>query len=284
MLLFRYFASHTLETLRESELKVSKASDFNDPFEFMFDLKGEMTPTLARKMMRNSKRQKDLLNELKRQEPRLSTREAKARLKSRRKVMINRLVSQFDSTRPEWLEKRLQNIDAHLRLVCFSAQHDDPLNEILMWSHYADSHRGVRIGFEFPEANYPFAIVPVNYEKKRVELDFPRIGQPESSIALVTAIQKSIRTKSSAWKYENEYRLLIEPRLCRADRGFAQMEFLPFNRAWVRRVDFGLKCPIPYSKSILEVVRQKYVKVDCFIAKYHDSDYALKYEPVTSER
>ena len=50
------------------------------------------------------------------------------------------IVSQKHS---EWL---LEALDAHKGILCFS--HENTIEEPLLWSHYADHHRGIALGFE----------------------------------------------------------------------------------------------------------------------------------------
>jgi hypothetical protein len=54
------------------------------------------------------------------------------------------------------------------KLSCFSAKKD----EVLMWSHYADMHRGICIGFNFPHKyEGKFILCPVKYIDKIVSHD-----------------------------------------------------------------------------------------------------------------
>ncbi|MFO8147554.1 MAG: DUF2971 domain-containing protein, partial [Gillisia sp.] len=54
------------------------------------------------------------------------------------------------------------------KLSCFSEFND----EILMWSHYADKHSGICIGFNFPHRyDDKFILCPVKYLRKLKELD-----------------------------------------------------------------------------------------------------------------
>jgi hypothetical protein len=49
MLLHRYFGSHAFETLKRAELKTSRISAFNDPFEFLYVYASNMTCEQAEK-------------------------------------------------------------------------------------------------------------------------------------------------------------------------------------------------------------------------------------------
>jgi hypothetical protein len=81
------------------------------------------------------------------------------------------------------------------RIYCLTPHPDS----ILMWSHYADNHRGICLAFD--TANTLFAMA----REVRYRNDYPRfvahaMGPDE--------IFEAIHTKSDAWSYEDEFRLL----------------------------------------------------------------------------
>ena len=85
----------------------------------------------------------------------------------------------------EWKEK--------VGILCLS---EDPAN-ILMWSHYANNHAGICIGFDtdykpFSSAN------PVSYSDERPTAEFN--SAPEKLLSRV------LLTKSKHWSYEREWR------------------------------------------------------------------------------
>lgn len=117
----------------------------------------------------------------------------------------------------EWL------IDEQYRLMCFSdAQKYDPRHDILMWSHYADSCRGVRIEFEIEEDDLPDGcwLKSVKYTDKRPVIDLSRTltwdgGDPE----YVNYVRNCVWTKCKAWRYEHEIRLLVDLNKVNRDMG-----------------------------------------------------------------
>ncbi|MBK7999632.1 MAG: DUF2971 domain-containing protein [Verrucomicrobia bacterium] len=114
------------------------------------------------------------------------------------------------------LNGRLSNADATLRLVCFSSDQTRSEEEILLWSHYADKHRGHRIGFKIPSSpTNVYRIDSVTYSPDRVRADY--IGDPEDS-TFCSAMFMSIGTKNVIWRYENEYRLTTTPERCKPDK------------------------------------------------------------------
>lgn len=73
----------------------------------------------------------------------------------------------------------------------------------LMWSHYADSHKGICLEFDTRIPNSPFAMSqPVNYKIKFDDYCFDanfNAAQVYESVSL---------TKSKHWKYEKEWRVI----------------------------------------------------------------------------
>ncbi|ROH85616.1 DUF2971 domain-containing protein [Stagnimonas aquatica] len=86
---------------------------------------------------------------------------------------------------------------SRLGILCLSRNY----NNILMWSHYADYHKGLVIEFDL-EKDLDFFVTPIKI--KYVEGYEPTnyfINQKE-------AIDKIISTKSLHWSYEEEIRIL----------------------------------------------------------------------------
>ena len=74
-------------------------------------------------------------------------------------------------------------------LLCFTEDWVNPL----LWSHYADKHRGICLGFDVESG----VLRQVNYVKERSELKVP--------VTKETA-QQLLWTKYWDWKYEEEWR------------------------------------------------------------------------------
>jgi hypothetical protein len=70
-----------------------------------------------------------------------------------------------------------------------------------MWSHYADSHAGVCLGFD-PEVSYFALAQPVRYTRSRPIVD-PTV-QSEAQM-----LDASLYTKSLDWAYEEEWRIVV---------------------------------------------------------------------------
>lgn len=111
----------------------------------------------------------------------------------------------------EQVEQKVKELRDSLLLCCYGKKNDS----ILMWSHYADSHKGVCIEFESYD---DIAFSEVKYSKKRTKLDIYRLtqivlafdylgGKPEiKNQKILKQLCKPLLTKSKDRRYEQEVR------------------------------------------------------------------------------
>lgn len=281
MILYRYLQSHAYVTLRDAELMTSRISTFNDPFELMYRVTGEMDLSRARAYVLSRARKPDFLLSIQQRYPAVRTsHDLKQFLRANLERMAASLVAGFPTTSRKTLNQREKLADENLRVVCFSSSDARPRDEILMWSHYGGKHCGVRIGFEFPpNITWPFKVLPIDYRSNRVEIDLTLDAECD---AVIEALNETIRVKSDSWKYELEHRLITTPDNCiskEIEPGRTE-HFLKFERSWVKTVDVGARCPSPDATQLRTLVRELYPNVMPRRAKYHDSDYSLVYEPL----
>jgi len=87
------------------------------------------------------------------------------------------------------LRKYKKEMSERFGLICFCKQWHNPL----LWSHYADKHRGMCLGFDVDDR----ALIPVNYVKDRSALKMPLTKESADELLF---------TKYLDWKYEEELR------------------------------------------------------------------------------
>jgi hypothetical protein len=80
-------------------------------------------------------------------------------------------------------------------ILCFSQRWD----RILQWSHYADRHRGICLGFDVPNLQSKFG--EVKYRGHKLAFP-PRLDMSFS--------WRMLRTKYSGWSYEEEWRGFVD--------------------------------------------------------------------------
>ena len=104
-------------------------------------------------------------------------------------------------------------------VACFS----ESIKSILMWSHYADSHKGFALEYNFrPTLEQPITnvmIAPVLYQDVRLDISsyivwaFLLISGVRIKSPDISAYIKNALFKSSDWSYEKEWRLIdLTPR------------------------------------------------------------------------
>lgn len=117
-----------------------------------------------------------------------------------RESLIKSLQRAFEDERKVRREQR--------GVACFSELRDD----VMMWSHYADGHRGFCL--EFSTASEPFSkAFPVSYQDTFPHIPanvlFRRERNPEEEDETVRKIlQAFVLTKAPCWSYEHEWRAM----------------------------------------------------------------------------
>ncbi len=141
----------------------------------------------------------------------------------------------------EWNKKNVEKFKNDIVLFCGSLKN----NHILMWSHYANQHKGFCIGF-----NYRILGNLIGTDGKKVDYeDFPKIS-PNSYWA--DQIDKRIFTKSKHWEYEQEVRWYQ-----RATEGDTWK--VPFYYTEVvQEIILGCFISTSHREEIIETVKEKY--------------------------
>ncbi len=99
----------------------------------------------------------------------------------------------YSGTMDKAAENEIYSQKKKLRICSLGADHDD----ILMWSHYADGHKGVAIGIKVLEG---YEAIPVIYSEG-IKL-FDDIKGADA--------KKILSCKINAWRYEQEVRIFTE--------------------------------------------------------------------------
>lgn len=82
----------------------------------------------------------------------------------------------------------------------------------LMWSHYADSYKGICIEYDFSDLSAEMQPMPVIYTNTRLQFPWEVAvkATPKSQNEAITHFMKALLTKDQIWSYENEWRLIIQ--------------------------------------------------------------------------
>lgn len=183
----------------ESKIYFPPAKFFNDPFDLhpVFDL------TAPRDVQR-----KDYERLSKKYE---NLGRAERRKEARRVMKTSMSPRNIAATTRGIQDQHARVITESVGVLCVCRKRDD----ILMWSHYADSHKGVCLEFD-GLSKFMAHVQEVKYRKMREPI---RVYQE----AHEQMMEKALLTKSDHWIYEEEYRLL------RYKDGPGLVEFRPRN-------------------------------------------------------
>jgi len=109
----------------------------------------------------------------------------------------------------KWLASIMANQNKINGLMCFSATCEEPV----LWSHYADKHRGV--AFEVDYNLIPDHLIEMSYPSKRLVVDGNRYAELQKDVPklkeyLLPFMQQMLKQKSPSWVYEREYRIYFD--------------------------------------------------------------------------
>ena len=141
--------------------------------------------------------------------------------------------------------------DINIRIACFSEleKYDEFPNQIVMWSHYADNHRGFCVEYDMEFLKKDIAIslddheflherkneflmesniaiikaglFPIDYTSNRINIPITKLNQIniDSSGKIIynsnidELFYKTFVVKSANWNYEKEWRIIIDGRI-----------------------------------------------------------------------
>jgi hypothetical protein len=205
------------DVIVESALRLSRPSEFNDPFDMSAHIVIEGTPSQKLERYRElAKSQKVPYKEID---------------QAVRQLFLN------DHQLPEVLRK---SVETHRHTTGVYSFAGDP-RSILMWSHYAAENTGLCFQFEIAQDVRIFCrAVAVQYRD-----DYPIInwlvGFRDSVLPLLLA-------KHRGWEYEKETRLII------ADQAAKYVQFHP---AGLRSIIFGARTPNDSIDAISDLLKER---------------------------
>ncbi|MGX5652526.1 DUF2971 domain-containing protein [Hydrogenophaga borbori] len=170
-----------------------------------------------------------------------------------------------------------EKVPAMLGVLCLSKNHNQPL----MWSHYAESHRGLMIEFDSSHASFnrrrsdkdEFGFLrDVRYVERRPALNIDAISQDRG-------FEVFALTKSNHWAYEEEQRFIWPLEQCEKTPN-GQVCLIAIPPAAVVSVTLGCKASDDTESELLRSISGQaecsHIKVRR--AKMHATEFELVYE------
>lgn len=160
------------------------------------------------------------------------------------------------------LERKHRTDDFHASMrVCSLTEVCD---DLLMWGHYTDCHKGFCIRFEFAEDDIRRSLFPVQYEDKLP--DYTQRIEKSMDVLRLAAL-----TKSAHWAYEREWRLISHVAQKRARTGECLTRYRSES---ITGIIFGLRTLSPH-KALVRKVLQDHSHIKYFQAYKSHNAFSL---------
>ena len=187
---YREYNQYSLQSLINSTAWFAKPLSFNDPFDCNPNYSNQFTPSVRKEFI---------------------------------EILKAKSGNDFDESYIETYIRETNRYINNSGILCLSGVCDD----ILMWSHYADSHRGFVIEYERSKRNYlGKSAIPVLYTD-----ELPSLSPIDVLERKKESQEKLWLYKSTHWKYEKEWR-------CYIDFGGTEQ---PLGDVKIKSIIFGLK-------------------------------------------
>lgn len=269
MILCQYRSNDAcLDIIKNQRLLATDPTTFNDPFEIYPGIIGKPDKGKTLRHICN-----DVL-------PRFSSATKEALPEFDGEIVLgdtalNKVLRNLGPALKDEIDNGLERASQTLRIICFC----DPDeikggNDILLWSHYGDKHKGIRIFFETDEIKILSKnLFRVVYSLDRASIDITDLS--EFNKRAENAYRTVFKTKNKSWGYEQEVRWIINLQECSQEKGCSYIPLLPKA---IRRIDFGCKCQGDEIVSILDNNAYKHVKL--YRALVHEHKFSLNYGEV----
>jgi hypothetical protein len=142
-------------------------------------------------------------------------------------------------------------------VICLSEVRDD----ILMWSHYADCHRGFCLQFDIKSTFYPFGelLFKVEYSSSYPQIKVLRDYENQT--------RKVLLAKSDFWKYEKEWRIF------NPDSGPGILAYPP---DMLTGVIFGCEMPHESRQMIREWAKSREIPLKFYQAIKKEAEFGVE--------
>lgn len=234
-------------------LYFARPSDFNDPFECNPVISGENV---------DEKKYRNWIDKKLKQE---GGNRSERRVRSAQLCKSN---IYKDQKSLDQIRNDMSAVYSQIGMYCLSEVND----EILMWSHYADNHRGYCLEFEATDHTPFFGTA----QKVQYSASYPVAMFLEEDD--LRRLQTTLLTKYNGWAYEKEWRMMsvsetFEP-------SFGMKRYPP---RLMKKVIFGSRMREEDKALIKTWLSRRGSPVSVMQAKLHDSRYAVEIIDTTWE-
>lgn len=315
---FRRYSQYSIDALKEDQIWGTSIWEFNDPYECVPCYNLETLCTMINNSLEgrrfleliNGLKEGKFLPEIKRVCPSIEIEQiiknipdqiSKEDIDEKLCIFKNYLNIFIGTTFEEMVNRfyiSIQKEEALKQIACFSEQNDSTL----MWGHYADSHKGFCLEYDFSTIlnncsqncvdirscnNFMlnYSLAPIIYKENRFDATsyFATVTQAllceQNKIPMelyyedTLLISKCLLTKSKDWEYENEWRLFT-PRL--------NDQYKPYEKITSLRpvaLYMGAKITKEHENELYEICKYKGIKCFRMLQDFHGKEFIVHAEP-----
>lgn len=232
---------HTLGLLEHGELYFSKPSKFNDPFDCRIEYDSNISLEIFEKIL------------------------AKSKLSEKQKYEY---IEKFKQNPQEIISQLNESFQFdHLNIFCLTKDEKN----ILMWSHYAQNHTGICIGFKAYLFHGSYIIKtkeiytnddytnPDNFNDNKyiilTRIKYRNNMPSKYKIAQddYDALVKFTTHKAPQWGYEQEYRVIIPNKFLR--ERIKRKQIICVEKTEIGEILFGIKTPDHIKEKIIDIIK-----------------------------
>jgi hypothetical protein len=252
--IYKYFPPSSAKLVfRHRALVFTPPKYFNDPFDLRpaLDLPDELSKFVFLKWTREdmAKRANPSLDDpMEISRSGIEMHKDKERINEAITIETDRVRSIFDSS---------------FGICCFTKVRDNPL----MWSHYADSHKGFVLQFDLfhPSFKNMGTIHRVIYSQKRPLFMY----KTQEHLS-------ALYTKAKDWKYEKEYRLIVDLPRCSKMRykdGERYIQKFPVSIVKAAYLGYNIE-----KETLRKISPANWTNVNFYQAQLHPTEYKMRFE------
>jgi len=237
---YKFVSFDRKDILENGLIRFTSAKDFNDPFELQLTI----TPYSLKFIEYINDLSDDEIKNINFNDNDYLYSQERFDLLSKKRNLLNKKINQIG------ILSLSSNSNINQFLTVTIPEKDDPRTNLIMWSHYADSHKGFVIEFKenFIEG---IDIQKVEYNDERDIITYEEIDNNN--------FKKLFFKKSTEWAYEQEYRALLnlnEADKITKDKETDDIHLFKFKKSKINSITFGCNMSKKHKKEIMDLIKK----------------------------
>lgn len=275
--LVKYTKPDGIDIIKNLRLKMSYTKSFNDPFELIMGVKDNISANNVCDIhIKRARVSPELQNKF--QQIGVSLADQKKRIKQftkKEKVILARDL--FNGMSAE-SKNGVERLGIDFRFICFSEVLASSEDEVLLWAHYTDGNKGIRVHFDVDKLTlHKNSFYKMEYIKNRPHLDLAYDVSPRH---MNEKYDKLVKTKSYKWKYENEWRYWFHKE--KSGIPFYTVDntdYIKIQPQAIKRIDIGTNATAQFKEDLTKYLGDKKFKhIKLYQASVDSFKYCFKYE------